>query len=77
MYIRIKLNYLIEAFNDDLENLKLSKNEDARCTVNLYCEAKENNLIKRIEIGPFLLNYNNTKHEISKNMDISCFFCSN
>ena len=28
--VKIKLNYLTEAFNDDLENLKLSKDEDAR-----------------------------------------------
>jgi len=28
--VKSKLNYLTEAFNDDLENLKLSKDEDAR-----------------------------------------------
>ena len=28
--VKTKLNYLTEAFNDDLENLKLSKDEDAR-----------------------------------------------
>ncbi|MGK0465871.1 MAG: transposase [Clostridium sp.] len=28
--VKIKLNYLTEAFNDDLENLKLSKDEDAK-----------------------------------------------
>lgn len=28
--VKVKLNYLTEAFNDDLENLKLSKDEDAK-----------------------------------------------
>ncbi len=40
-------------------------------------EPKDNNQVKRIDIGLFLLNYKNTKHDISKNRDISCFLCSN
>ena len=43
----------------------------------MVSEPKENNQVKRIDIGLFLLDYENKKHDISKNMDISRFFCSN